>query len=134
MGPFVPKKTPNTTKSDCIFHLKLRSDGALIFVYPDSARDKFFLWKYLLSLILITGIIAQKLPKLGPIGSQSKKIRGIQKVKSRMANTQTLKLMDSKTMSKWPYYRLCDNLYWPFRLAPGGNLGPFWTQKMFLFG
>ena len=33
-------------------------------------------------------------------------------------------------MGGWSYYRLCENLCWPFGPAPGGNLGPFWAQKM----
>ena len=38
-GPFLPEKTPNTAKSNCIFHSKSRPDRALIFAYSDSVSD-----------------------------------------------------------------------------------------------
>ena len=44
---------PNTAKSNCIFHSKLRPDRALIFRYSDSSMDKFFPQKYLPSEVFI---------------------------------------------------------------------------------
>ena len=61
----------------------------------------------------------------------SKQKKSIQKINSRTANTQSLKIMDPEVMSGWSYYRLCENLCGPFRLAPVGNLCSFWAQKMF---
>ena len=46
----------------------------------------------------------QNPPKLGLIGSQAPKMRGIFQVKSRMANTQKVKLVDPQTMEKCRCY------------------------------
>ena len=89
--------------------------------------------KFYLNQIIITGVIAQKHPKLGPIWSSTQKSRGIRKVKSRTVSIQKLKLADPQTMEECGCYRLCENLCWIFGRAPGGNFGPFWAQKMIFF-
>ena len=45
---------------------------------------------------LLPELLPQSPPKLGPIWSSTKKSRGIWKVKSRMVNTQKLKLVVHK--------------------------------------
>ena len=89
--------------------------------------------KFYLNQIIITGVIAQKHSKLGPIWSSTQKSRGIRKVKSRTVSIQKLKLADPQTMEECGCYRLCENLCWTFGRAPGGNFGPFWAQKMIFF-
>ena len=32
----------------------------------------------------------------------------------------------------WSYYRLCENFWWPFGSAPGGNLDSTWAQLFFI--
>ena len=46
----------------------------------------------------------------------------IWKVKSRMGNTQKLKLVDPQTADVCQCYKLCENLGWPFGRAPRVNL------------
>ena len=71
------------------------------------------------------------IPKIGPNWFiKPKKVRGIFRVKSRMANTQNLKIVNPEIMGEWSYYRLCEKFCRPLGLGPGGNLGLFWAQKM----
>ena len=58
--------------------------------------------------MFITGVVIQKTPKFGPIGSLKKKEKkGYPK--SKVENGK-LKLMDPETMDRWSYYSLCKNL------------------------
>ena len=71
--------------------------------------------------MFIVGFIVQNLLKIGPNWVTKKKNRDIQKVKSRMENTQKLKLMDPETMDRWSYYSLCKNLCWAFVQRRGAS-------------
>ena len=82
---------------------------------------------------LFTRVITQKKPKLGPIGSLTPQNRGIFWIKSRTTNTHKLKVVDPEIMGRYCYYRLYENLCGPLGPAPGGNLGPFWAEKMGFF-
>ena len=71
---------------------------------------------------LLPDLLPQNPPKLGPIWSSTKKSRGIWKVKSRMGNTQKLKLVDPQTVDVCWCYKLCKNLGWSFGRARRINL------------
>ena len=57
--------------------------------------DFNYLWsKFQNNLTLFTGDITKRTPKLGQLGAEPPKIRGLFRVKSRTANSQRLKLMN----------------------------------------
>ena len=69
LDPFLLIKTPNTAKSNCIFHSKLRPDRALIFGYSDSPINKSFLWD-----IYFFQFCTHSWGKLGPKLDQKRKL------------------------------------------------------------
>ena len=85
------------------------------------SQIRTFLWE----------LLPKKSQNWAQLGHQAKKTRCIFQVKSRTTNTQKLKIVDPQTMEKWGSYRLCEIFCGPFGRTPGGNLGPFFAQKMF---
>ena len=82
-------------KFDQILKLWVSPVTAKIWVLQNALNDisttyEDYLWpKFQLNQTLLTGVIAQKIPKMGP---EAKRRSGLFLVKSEMANTQKLKL------------------------------------------
>ena len=70
-------------------------------------------------------LLPKKNPKWAQLCPEPQKNSGSRKVNSRMKNSQKLKVVDPETMEKCACFRACEIFFGPFRLAPGGNLGPF---------
>ena len=107
---FAPILTQNAVKSNCIFHSKWRPDRALTFGYSNSQNFSF-----------IRPFLRELLPKKpsnwAQLGLEPQNNSGFRRVKSRMINTQKLRVVDPETMSGWSYYILYEIFCQPFGQA-----------------
>ena len=108
-----------------------RKDLSFIKVFTWQLRiHKSYIWQNFMSIwAYLYELLPKHLPNMGPTGSRNEKNCGVQKVKSKIAISQKLKLKEPETMDWWFYYKLRENFCWPFCLAPGNSQCIFWCQK-----
>ena len=72
-------------------------------------------------------------PKTGPIGSWTKESSFFSEYVGKVKNRKypEVETWHPENVDEWSSYRLCENFWWPFGVAPGGNLDSIWTPKIF---